>query len=75
MAEVMLFSHSDQVVHGILLLFTGVTAVPDHQSLNCASWCLCTSRKIIPIAKIKNKKVPERGQCDGGYKIRENGGK
>lgn len=30
MAEVMLFPRSGDVVHGILLLFTGITAVP-HQ--------------------------------------------
>lgn len=71
MAEVMLFPvTSGDVIHGTLLLFTGgVTAVLHHQSLNCASWCLCTLRKIIPVTKIKTKKVAERGQCDGGYKI------
>lgn len=64
MAEVM-FPHSGDVVHGTLLLFTrGVAAVPHHQSLNCASWYLCTSRKIIPVTKIKTKKESERG-----YKI------
>lgn len=73
MAEVMLFPHFGDVAHGILLVFAGLTAVPLQQSLNCASWCLCTSRKIIPITKIKIKKVAERGQwLHGGYRIREN---